>query len=331
MIDRFPELLQTGIDFVDVGCSGELAERWQPLKPTLNWVGFDPDSSDVQSGAENRNGFRSTRYIPYAVTDRVGDATLHITASPHCNSLLVPNHPWLKRFSFAELFREVGECTVPCATLDHLVETSSLRADVLKLDTQGLELPILGSAERLLANAICVETETGFTENYVGESLASDVDRFMRSRGFLMLDMQVYRVGRANALSNVGKHQPIWCEVVWIRDYVNSDVPLAPPTRVTALKALAICWALNFADFGLELAEHFVNRGVLRADEIQVLREAETWRLPVHRDFIDRSLLVGLRLLPGKLRRRVAGVAGDSVDQINALRSLGQKLAFWRS
>jgi FkbM family methyltransferase len=328
MLDRFPELAATGIDFVDVGCSGRLDERWRPLEPLLNLVGFDPDTSDVASLSSSNARYRTARYFPFAVADRVGEATLYTTAAPHCSSLLKPNHAWLGRFAYSGLFQQTGQRTVHTVTLDHLAQTESLRADVLKLDTQGMELPILRTGEKLLAEAICVATETGFVENYAGESLASDVDAFMRQHGFLMLDMQIYRVGRANACNDIGRQQPLWCEVVWIRDFagVSSHAELQPVSRLTAIKALVICWALDFADFGLELAQYFQRKGLLTREELVPLQDPATWQKTVQRDPIDESLMLGLRLLPATLRKRIASVAGDSVQKIHVARALWRTL-----
>ena len=79
---------------------------------------------------------------------------LHLTEAPYCASLLKPRHRWLRRFSFPNLFHELGEAKVDCVALDYLAETEGLSADIMKLDTQGLEVPILRSTSRLLQDVV---------------------------------------------------------------------------------------------------------------------------------------------------------------------------------
>ncbi len=91
---------------------------------------------------------------------------------------------------------------------------------------QGLELPILSKAGHLLESAFYVETESGFTENYVGETTFSQMDGFMQSNGFLMFDINVnHRISRNNRFKehSTGKERILWAEAVWLKDYVALD------------------------------------------------------------------------------------------------------------
>lgn len=248
------------LDMVDIGCSGSLDPRWSPLSPLLSYTGFDPNAEECERLSRRPHPFRAARYLPYAVAGEPGTRTLYKTESMSCYSLLRPNHQWLGRFSFADLFRETGTESVACVTLDDLVRKEGLKADIVKLDTQGLELPILQAGDLLLRDAFCVETETGFVENYAGETTYARIDEFMRSKGFLMFDMNIHRVGRKNALSGTGKAQPLWCQALWLYDFPGAG---RAPSAGRAHKALLICKALGFHDFGLELAAFFRDRGLI--------------------------------------------------------------------
>ena len=61
-----------------------------------------------------------------------------------------------------------------------------------------MELPILQNASRLLSDVIGLDVETGFVENYVGETVAAQVDALLRGLEFLMFDIVVFRIGRNN-------------------------------------------------------------------------------------------------------------------------------------
>jgi FkbM family methyltransferase len=314
------EVQRTGIDFVDVGCSGDLDQAWQPLAPVLNLVGFDPDAQACQHLNQAPSRLRSRRYLPFAIAGEEGSLPLTLTKSSHCASLLKPRQAWLARFDYWELFAETGSATVRCTTLDLLRKSEGLRADVLKLDTQGMELPILGAAAELLTDVICVHTETGFVENYVGESVAARVDEFLRHRGFLLFDMKTYPVGRRNAYATVGRHQPLWCECLWLRDYLSEGsfgIPAPPVDRLTALKVVFLASALGYLDYAMEMGAHFEAKGLLAGgDYLPLLRSG------------DLSLGIGsflLRLLPYCVREYLYRELLACRQQPHVLKSIFRK------
>jgi hypothetical protein len=223
-------------------------------------------------------------------------ATMHLTKSIYCYSLLRPDHKWLNRFSYAELFSDRGTIEVPCVTLADLVSKEGLAADILKLDTQGMELQILEAAGSMLDDVLCIDAETGFTCNYYGETTFSQIDSFLRKQGFLMFDMQMHRVGRSNPLKNTGLQQPLWCESLWMRDYVGED---RIPTPAQARKALQISKFLSLCDYGYELAVYCRNKRVLDDNESAFYCRVSFWQKPA--SFLTILFLHAVRLLPHSL------------------------------
>ena len=280
MIPIFSQIQEQGINFIDIGCRGELDKKWKSLFSALDYVGFDLDEQECRRLASLWSPYKSVRYLPYAIAGHVGQAELYATKAPYCWSLLKPRQAWLRRFEFADLFEVVGKSKVDCVTLDHLAETETLQADILKLDTQGLEVPILKAGTTLVQDAFCVELETGFIECYHEETVAAAADTFMREHGFLLFDITVHRVGRANPFAEQSRQQVMWCETLWLRDYLagesqSIDVPL--PERNKAVKALYICKALGFVDYGFELAGYFHSMGILGTEEMASLSERDAW------------------------------------------------------
>jgi FkbM family methyltransferase len=304
MLSLFPEIKEQGIDFVDIGCSGALDSKWNPLFEVLNYVGFDPNKEECERLSSLPSPYKTVRYLPYAIDGDIHQAVLYLTESPACSSLLRPRHTWLRRFSYHNLFNETGQTSVDCVTLDHLAEVEGLGADMIKMDTQGLELPILDSATRVLQNAFCIETETGFVENYVGETVAAQVDEFMRQRGFLLFDITIHRVGRANRFGQRSRMQPLWCESLWLRDYLAADswgLAVPVPSRVQATKALYICNVLGFPDYGYELAEHFHSLRLLSGEELEQLSDRRTWAVGGRTARVKQLF----HLLPERWRQRL--------------------------
>ncbi|NEP77371.1 MAG: FkbM family methyltransferase [Okeania sp. SIO3B3] len=296
------------IHFLDLGCSGSLDDKWSPLFSDLAFTGFDPNQEECTRMEALPTPYRTTRYLPFALAGEPGQHTLYMTNSIYCYSLLRPNHPWLGRFTFAGLFAETGQEAVAAETLDSLKASQGLDADIMKLDVQGLELPILRSGLSVLDNCFCVETETGFMENYVGETTFAQIDEFMRAQGFLMFDLHLNHMSRQNDCAGQGLQQPLWCQSVWLLDYVGQGMR---PTPAKAQIALRICKALGFHDFGKELSIYFFEQGIMPSENYSCLATSagvNTPVAPVSRsarflshlpDWLNRRLYTGLSELYG--------------------------------
>src|SRR5688572_14828411 len=127
-----------GINLVDIGASGRLDAKWRPLESLINLVGFEPNVEQCARLANSPTRLNSARYLPYAIGPDDGNQTLYLTKSPYCCSLLKPNHQWLKRFAFGELFEVMGAETVPTCRFADVQEIQSLDVDAIKVDAQGL-------------------------------------------------------------------------------------------------------------------------------------------------------------------------------------------------
>ncbi|MHB8760496.1 MAG: FkbM family methyltransferase, partial [Thiobacillus sp.] len=220
------QLKSVGINLIDIGSSGSLDSKWAPIKELINLVGFDPNREECERQNKLPSQYRSSVFLPYAVHGKDGVETLYKTRSIYCYSLLKPNKQWLDRFAFHDLFDVRGEEAIAVRAIDKIEELNGFSPDVIKIDVQGLELPILSKAGRLLESAFYVETETGFTANYVGETTFSQLDAFMQANGFLMFDINTnHRIPRNNQFKErpTGKEQILWAEAVWLKDYVGLE------------------------------------------------------------------------------------------------------------
>jgi len=291
----YKKLGLASIDFFDIGCSGPLSKKWTSIISFLNYFGFDPNKEECARLSALPHKYKSAKYLPFAIAGEKGEQTMYKTKSIYCYSLLCPNHKWLNRFSYFDLFTLTGKEKVDCHTLDDLTERKEVKADIIKLDTQGMELPILSHAGKILQNAFCVETETGFLENYIGETTYSQIDKFMRAKGFLMFDMNIRSVGRRNHLVNQGRHQPLWCEAIWLYDYIGQNKVCS---KETAIKALAICRALRFYDYGFELAGFFKEKGIINSDIFSYLENRNNWAL----SFAEKMYI---KYFPERIRMKV--------------------------
>jgi len=191
-------LLVNDLVVVDVGARWGASERWRPFGPRVRVIGFDPDEKEcARLTAEEPD----VTYVPLALGRKAGRATLYRTVEPACSSLYPPVDGLADGRPALKVIRPDGEEIVTITTLDDWLSGSPFdEVHVLKLDTQGSELGVLEGAERELANVRVLEIEVELNPIYEGQPLFGDVDRFLRTRGFVL-----WRLGHLAhyALSNV--------------------------------------------------------------------------------------------------------------------------------
>jgi FkbM family methyltransferase len=187
-------------------------------------VGFEPNPAALAE-LERRRGPHE-RYFPLAIGDG-NRHTLHICQAPGMTSLLEPDPAVLALFhGFPEWGRVLSTEPIDTACLDDLPETAG--ADLLKLDIQGAELMVLRHAEARLRDAVVIQAEVEFLPLYRGQPLFSDIDLFLRERGFVLHRFfpAVSRAVQPMMLNNdpyAGLGQLVWADAVFIRDFARLD------------------------------------------------------------------------------------------------------------
>jgi FkbM family methyltransferase len=180
------------LQVVDVGARGGIHVRWRDFEEFLEVVGFEPDSAECSRLAASYSGQASVRFLPLALGAGTGPRPFYACRSPRCSGLFPPNQAFIAQFSVglernSELVAEQQIDTVP---IDALRVSERLRPDFLKLDVQGAELDILHGAALTLQSVKMIELEVAFNQQYIGQPLFSDLDSFLRDRGFLLLGLR---------------------------------------------------------------------------------------------------------------------------------------------
>jgi FkbM family methyltransferase len=174
---------------IDVGAADGGTALWlQRHLRGVRVVCFEPHPEMARS-LKSRLHCRSAEVRELALGEGVGPATLYATRDPLGSSLLRGQQVPAALGQEGGL-AEIGEIQVRQSTLD--VECADLGPILLlKLDTQGSELQILGAARRTLQKTAFVLTELSNHRHYQGSCAYHETDTLLRSRGFRLADLTV--------------------------------------------------------------------------------------------------------------------------------------------
>jgi FkbM family methyltransferase len=134
-------------------------------------VAIEPELKNYKQLTENidLNGLKNIIFENIALADYNGSGKLYLGSFSESHSLIVPED----KNSYIE---------VPVKTLDNLLEELNIKkVDIIKIDTEGAEVPILKGAEKTLkANPGC----RVILASYHYPSQIKEVSQFLNDRGF---------------------------------------------------------------------------------------------------------------------------------------------------
>src|SRR5262249_33514243 len=145
-------------------------------------IGFEPGPGECEK--LRALNLPDHTFFPYFIGDG-SERTFHISRAGMTSSLYERNDRIVRHFhQLHEIHQEVGRIPAKTTRLDDIPEITGV--DFLKVDVQGAELDVLKGAERLLRGSPVIQIELEFVEIYKGQALFSDVDPFLRQRGYLL-------------------------------------------------------------------------------------------------------------------------------------------------
>ena len=157
------------------------AERW----PDAEIHTFEPVPSSFALVEENTRHLPQVRRYPLALADRTEGRTMFVSADAagsHGSSSLLAATGHLEEFPQVDFPEQID---VQAVTLRDWAQTSGIeRIDLLWLDLQGMELPVLQASPDVLARTRAVSLEVSRHELYGGSGLYPEVIAWMKSQGF---------------------------------------------------------------------------------------------------------------------------------------------------
>ncbi|MGK7900168.1 MAG: FkbM family methyltransferase, partial [Hormoscilla sp.] len=228
--------------------------------------GFDADASSCEkmnAELEKQKISWTEKHIPLGLWNSTGTATLYVTKFPGCSSLYPPSQSYIERFVGNSAMIELQSTEeIKTTTLDDFCRSEGIEEiDFLQIDTQGGELKVLeGAAEMLEKSVMALIVEVEFTSIYENQPLFSDVDLYLRKKGFTLFDLahqhRDYR-RRGPVVSPKHPGQLIWADAFYFRDLIHKpDKTASMHTPDRLLKLACMADILNFPDYATELLEY---------------------------------------------------------------------------
>jgi FkbM family methyltransferase len=153
-------------------------------KPRI--ISFEPNPGLYASLQENFGHRDNVTIIGKAIGSESGKGSFNVLKFSPSSSLLEPSS--INRAYHDSKMDIEEKVDIEITRLDdHFKSTDEI--DLLKLDLQGYELEALKGAERILENVKVISTEIEFVPLYEGQPLFGDIDVYLRSKGFRLLNL----------------------------------------------------------------------------------------------------------------------------------------------
>jgi len=151
-------------------------------KPVIH--AFEPNPDMVERLIRNFSS-RGINIHPMALGSENKKIPFFILNAPQSSSFLKPG-TWAKNYH-GEKMETFQTIDVDSIRLDTFFENTKI--DILKLDLQGFELEALKGAEGILHNIRLISTEVEFVPLYENQPLFSEIELFLRQRGFRLYNL----------------------------------------------------------------------------------------------------------------------------------------------
>ena len=235
-------LLRSPPVLVDIGASGTIHKKWNPIAKYAICIAFDADSRDFEICESEDKGWRKLYSMNRLITsESAEEMDFYLTKSPHCSSSLAPDQKALEPWAFSPLFEVDNIVKLPSVDL----QSALLKVDVdyidgYKTDSQGTDLRIFKSLPKEIINKILLaEFEPGIIDAYQGEDKLHNLLAHMEKEPFWISNMEIKGSQRINnldlkslnyfqqrSIESFLKMAPGWCEISYLNKMEQSEMTL---------------------------------------------------------------------------------------------------------
>lgn len=273
----------------DVGASGGIEQHWRVFGQYLRAVGFDPLVNECERLNRLEPSDDIRYHAAYVGACKESAPSTNTRAGPHKPSGYSKNNqPFprtsavraidLMKIDFVDRYNSFSDVLYSneslCLDEYFLSHERRSNIDFLKIDTDGCDYDVLRGSENILSKCLVlgIFVESQFHGEIGSRSnLFSNIDRFLRERGFSLFDIEVYRYTRAvlpgrftyNIPAQTTTGQVMWGDALYLRDlaapqYERDWGGNFSPYKI--LKLASIFEIYGLSDCAAELLLHFRDR-----------------------------------------------------------------------
>lgn len=216
-----PAELDEPITIVDIGAQrlSDQSHAYAPLDAAgyrTRVIGFEPLAERLED-RKTAEADGALEMLPYFIGDG-SRRTFYMNNYDATSSLLPLNERLTSQFVELAYLDTVRTEDAYTRKLDDVLPAHQ-RIDFLKLDIQGFELEALKGAEAALARTLVVHCEASFAEIYKDQCFFSDVEIFLRARGFAFIDIvHAHRAGYVVPSGTVRGDRLLWADAVFFKE-----------------------------------------------------------------------------------------------------------------
>ena len=233
-------LLSSPPVLVDIGASGTIHKKWNPIAKYAICIAFDADSRDFEICESEDKGWRKLYSMNRLVASEAAEEMdFYLTHSPHCSSSLAPDQKALEPWAFSPLFEVDKVVKLPAVDLHSVLEKIGITyIDWYKTDSQGTDLRIFDALPKsIIRKIISADFEPGIIDAYMGEDKLYQLMAYMDKQPFWVSHMEVKGSQRIDQddLQNLNylkrrfisfflKTAPGWCEISYINKLSDKEM-----------------------------------------------------------------------------------------------------------
>jgi FkbM family methyltransferase len=221
-------VIGSGLHLLDIGGRGGPVNELKGLERVAKLTIVEPDHIEAKILLDNTELYKSwleLKIIEEAISKKSGQIELNITRQAGLSSIYPINQEVVHKYFSGDMWTVDKSIIVRSDTLKNIEQRHSLTAvDVIKIDTQGSELEILKSAsEKLIEGVSAIMIEIEMQQFYINQPVFSDVDSWLREKGFIIYDMARSKLRRSNSLNlPFSKRELVWAHCLYFKEPSSS-------------------------------------------------------------------------------------------------------------
>lgn len=286
----FEAFFSNPLGLVDVGARWGVSEIFQPFANMIDVLAFEPEAEEAKKTEKqlNQDGWAHACVLPLALAQHTGNVKLRLLRHRNNSSIYSVRDESYHRYQLTG-FELDKTLVVPTTTLDDIVfgldGNNHQWGEIIKIDAQGAELEILRGAEKCLRERnTALLCEIAFFSPYKGAPLFSEIDMFLRERGYVFYgfhDIQHRSTKRLSKSQAWGRERYMQADALFLRDPFESTIPQQNIDKRAYTVLFLVAVMFKYYDFALELSGHEMAPETLGAlnDHVKTLARIDVQHL----------------------------------------------------